>query len=191
MSGIIPWHLVPEATHYLPVLVPDDDMYVASFMQLVDGRPVTAWQVDGGRITRRINGPNFTSDMRERLIKRPFEWSGEGKPPVGVVCDFQDPRGAKEQPWVAVEVKYLSGVTCVLRPLIPVGEFDEIVIHPDAAKFRRHVTADQLAAEERLAAINFMELDAGMVSTAFDGDPEARVWIENLIDKGWRKPEAD
>ena len=52
-------------------------------------------------------------------------------------------------------------------------------------------TKEQLAAEKRLAAINYMEIDAGMCATAFDGDPEARRWIENLIDKGWSKEQAE
>lgn len=54
-------------------------------------------------------------------------------------------------------------------------------------KFSPVKTKEQLAAEKRLAAINWMEIDAGMCATAFDGDPEARRWIENLIDKGWSK----
>lgn len=58
-------------------------------------------------------------------------------------------------------------------------------------KFSPIKTTGQIADEKRLAAINWMEIDAGMCATAFDGDPEARRWIENLIDKGWIKEQAE
>ncbi|MBP6954507.1 MAG: hypothetical protein KBC45_08800 [Pseudomonas sp.] len=117
---------------------------------------------------------------REDLIQRPepAAWTGEGLPPVGADVEFKGHDG-------------------VWRPGTYVGQFNGkmvvgchqtgVVGFLSSEEFRPIRTPEQIAAEERLAAINYMEIDAGMCATAFDGDPEARVWVENLIDNGWRK----
>lgn len=105
-------------------------------------------------------------------------WTGEGLPPIGTDAEFKGHDG-------------------VWRPGTYIGQFNGkmvvgchetgVVGFLSSEEFRPIRTPEQIAAEERLAAINYMEIDAGMCATAFDGDPEVRVWVENLIDKGWRK----
>ena len=132
---------------------------------------------------------------------RPTEpWNGEGLPPVGTVCEFAgfnpeetmptDPRVGDQ---VTVIAHFMSGSFEVAAfTFYAPPEFEYLQVAQGAyGCFRPIRTPKQIAAEERLAAINYMEIDAGMCATAFDGDPEARAWIENLIDKGWRKPVSE
>lgn len=116
------------------------------------------------------------------------EWNGERFPPVGKVIEFQKlnaPPIANGE-WTRGDVRYLSDCTIVIG-----GYRCEHIHHPSNLLYRPAKTDEQIAAEKRLAAINWMEIDAGMCATAFDGDPEARRWIENLIDKGWIKEQAE
>lgn len=115
---------------------------------------------------------------------QPEPWDGEGLPPVGTVCEAQI--GAS---WVECTVLVhhaIEGRPCAVW-VTPDGKKSGIW---DAPGFRPIRTPEQIAREERLAAINYMEIDAGLCGTGFDGDPEARVWIVNLIDRGWRKQPA-
>lgn len=178
----INWALVPEATHYAPSPVPGDDFYVASFALLQHGRFKRAWQIEGDRVIKVIENPIYTNERQAEMIERPV-WV-DGLPPAGIECEFSLNRGKVDWP-----VGFVVGNSCAHQVVIKYG------LNEFHARNRHGVrpirSADDIAAEERLAAINFMELDAGMTATAFDGDPEARVWIENLIDKGWRKPGAE
>lgn len=121
-----------------------------------------------------INSPEV-----HRYQRIPAQWTGEGLPPVGTVCEYKD-----DAQWVSVEVKYLSGVTYVLRPLIPIGEFDEIVIHPIAAKFRPIRTPEQIKAEEKGRAVT------EMLSIVMSADLKGRgvsAQLEALYEDGYRK----
>ena len=128
------------------------------------------------------------------LVCRPSaSWNGEGLPPVGTVCEVMASHIHKSK-WVKVEIlahakhdKHDAVLVCELKNNGGKSTLSGVIYAPH--RFRPIRTKAQIEAEERLAAINYMEIDAGMCATAFDGDPEARIWIENLIDKGWRKGE--
>lgn len=68
----INWALAPDATHYAPKLEPGD-FWCACFLQLVDGKPVKAWVLTNGVITREIFSPSYTDDLLSRLIARPLK----------------------------------------------------------------------------------------------------------------------
>lgn len=118
------------------------------------------------------------SNIAELIPHGSVPWAGEGLPPPGTMCERK-----YGDEWKKTTVCGHS----------PDGKSWAAYYDDDkagwlsAGYFRPIRTPEQIAAEERLAAINYMEIDAGMCATAFDGDPEARVWVENLIDKGWRK----
>lgn len=113
-------------------------------------------------------------------------WTGEGLPPVGTVCEHHKLIHGEE--WTRVEIvahRTFDGDDYPCAVFV----YSQSSSHSSSGDhFRPCRTPEQIAAEERLAAINYMEIDAGMCATAFDGDPEVRAWVENLIDKGWRKP---
>jgi hypothetical protein len=68
----INWSLAPAATHYAPKREPGD-FWCACFLQLVDGKPVKAWVLTDGVITREIFNPSYTDDLLARLIARPLK----------------------------------------------------------------------------------------------------------------------
>lgn len=178
----IDWSKAPEGTtHYAFAQYP----WVASWY-IVKGDDIASWLDDGEDSSwgwRKIDSQDRECIL-PRLIPRPVAavWTGEGLPPVGLPVEWQDGLDAE---WQLVTVlAYHNGHAWMCLP----GRAPFTVGNP--ANFRLIRTPEQIAAEERLAAINYMEIDAGMCATAFDGDPEARVWIENLIDKGWRKQVA-
>jgi len=114
----------------------------------------------------------------EVIARTDQPWTGEGPPPVGTVCEC---RVIANGEWVRCEI-------VAYKDHYAIAYVDEnTVMLSQGIRFRPIRTPEQIAAEERIAAINYMEIDAGMCATAFDGDPEARAWITNLIDKGWRK----
>ena len=116
-------------------------------------------------------------------------WTGEGLPPVGTVCEHRKLIPGEE--WTEVEIVAHRTFVGDDYPCA-VFVYSQSSSHSSSGDhFRPCRTPEQIAAEERLAAINYLEIDAGMCATAFDGDPEARAWVENLIDKGWRKPVSE
>lgn len=135
----------------------------------------------GGGVGDARHNPCRSQFRYETL--RPSPWTSEGLPPVGTVCERNIARSA----WCKTTI---LAVTPEGKNVAYQDMAGQLGWSGCASSFRPIRTPEQIAAEERLAAINYMEIDAGMCATAFDGDPEARVWIENLVDKGWRKPVA-
>lgn len=113
------------------------------------------------------------------------EWSGEGIPPSGTTCEMRRADYVNVG-WQQIEFLFAGSKKAFFRD----AEGHEWSRPLSDLKFRSIRTPEQIASEKRIAAINWMEIDAGMCATAFDGDPEARRWIENLIDKGWRKEQV-
>lgn len=182
----INWALAPEATHYAPQRVQGSDFWCASFVRMEDGVVVKAWVLSDGVIGRVIESPSVTCELIERLIPRPVEWDGQGLPPVGTMCEHKRVHEWNKVEVFAVKPNYNGSQTALFT--YESGCWGGCA---EPSLFRPIRTPEQIAADERLAAINYMEIDAGISGSAFDGDPEARVWIKNLIDKGWRKPGAD
>lgn len=87
----------------------------------------------------------------------PTAWSGEGLPPVGMVCEFLDRNTNR---WLPVEIVFLSSWVVVVRDTNehPDGAvdlaFDLNDVHP---QFRPARTHEQIAAEERLDRVHAIE----------------------------------
>lgn len=108
-------------------------------------------------------------------------WPGEGLPPVGVVCELRClPVGG----WGKAEIKYMSETQCVWRWLREDGGYQvELAEVPDVTRmaFRPIRTQEQIAADEREAAVNGM-----LCYDALGGS--RRGLAEALYDAGYRKP---
>lgn len=184
----IEWERFPKATH---------------FTKSASGY-CDYWQIEGGKILRQWSqigtGGDFGQIPRKHIRINPFsmpvmherpaveQWDGEGLPSAGVRCEYSLTNGGV---WHECVIKYVLATGKQLVAECSGNPTDkESVLHVNTCLFRKLRTAEEIAADERLAAINWMEIDAGMCATAFDGDPEARRWVENLIDKGWRKQVA-
>lgn len=77
---------------------------------------------------------------------RPVAWNGEGKPPVGAVCDLRVGREAKDEGWMHAEIRYSSPTAVVWRWKGRVQEFGSEWVEVEVRPIR---TPEQIAAEER------------------------------------------
>ena len=117
------------------------------------------------------------------LEPRPaLEWNGEGLPPVGTVCEFQNSVGS----WVAVEVTAIArkGI-CLAQP----GRDGESYACQVTSKFRPIRTPEQIAKEAKSKACDKMY---GVILDRIP--PERRNngsdICEALYDEGYRKIEG-
>ena len=124
----------------------------------------------------------------ERFVCRPTtpSWSGEGLPPVGVDCEFRH-KGTRGE-WIKCHVVgYHLGH---LYGYCPEHEWfmrkHDGVCHlrlDDSVKFRPTRTPEQVAADEREAAIDEM-----LAATPAPGSDISLRVCEKLYDAGYRKP---
>jgi len=130
--------------------------------------------------------PEIGRSSWEVIAERPVSWTGEGLPPVGTVCEWKH-----AGTWLKVEVAYLSEWLIVLRDtrkaessLIDSEGVEIAIDHwkEDAPVFRPLRTPEQIAAEERRAAILEMK---GHLS--FSDYREAEQHCAALYDAGYRK----
>lgn len=95
------------------------------------------------------------------LIPRPPDWSGDGLPPVGAVCEFMWSSEAKPIEYKRIVVVGQDEGLCVFRwaegPRK--GEYQAVKpgMHYDDPLFRPLRTPEQIAAEERENAVKEME----------------------------------
>jgi hypothetical protein len=159
----IDWSKAPEgATHYLQmqdrpnrdywVKVAGDKIFFCRLGFELDGfRP---WIFDYQR---------FLPFMVERPATQPA-WSGDCLPPVGVVCEYNahGERDSGKELWCQVQVKYLSEwvivFECTKAPdgheaSVGVELFGDISSKLEN-RFRPIRTPEQIAADEREAAVN-------------------------------------
>lgn len=128
-----------------------------------------------------------------------IEWNGEGLPPVGTLCEFcggnsapEDPRDKDLQDGDPVEIiaHFYDGdlhlAAFIFNPqLRNPGRGMASVEQGAYGCFRPIRTPEQIAAEERAAAIE------EMWSTYWQPDaPTAKEALGLLWDAGWRKTEA-
>ena len=179
----IDWSKAPEgATHCTDKKSPNSNPV---FWQVKRGVAEKAWATDDEYNVIHSRSYTYSETgcagfFEDDAVPRPVAvWSGAGLPPVGTICEWHP----NVHGWKEVTILGRDGDCTWYR--LKGEEASQTCRH--MTFFRPIRTAEQIAADERLAAINYMEIDAGMCATAFDGDPEARVWISNLIDKGWRK----
>ena len=130
----------------------------------------------------------FWDDRKHDCIQRPTTplWSGEGLPPVGVDCEFRH-KGTRGG-WIKCHVVgYHLGH---LYGYCPEHEWfmrkHDGVCHlrlDDSVKFRTIRTPEQIAADEREAAIDEM-----LAATPAPGSDISLRVCEQLYDAGYRKP---
>jgi hypothetical protein len=117
--------------------------------------------------------------LRVTHIKPCAGWAGEGKPPVGTLCEFAYHRYPES--WYAGTIRYMSGVTCVIET----GLRCEKIEHPDILIFRPIRTPEQIAADQ-------YEQDAKEIAkilSDLDGADNTFV-AKTLLDCGYRRFES-
>lgn len=114
-------------------------------------------------------------------VKRPQEWDGSGVPPVGMVCEYRLGEGT----WFKCKIMYiLSGTDdCFVAWCDHLCKEQFLTFSSDRYKLqlRKIKTPEQLAAEERLQAIDEMMAVGNWQSRAF------REVVSALYDAGYRK----
>jgi hypothetical protein len=143
----IDWSKAPEGdTHYHR---PNGHFYreiAGELMVFIDGE----WQ--------KSHLPGLS---RERLIPRPATqpaWSGEGLPPVGVVCEVEKDTGRAL--WHKVKILYMGSEHAIVF-----GEHGEQHFLLRGVKFRPIRTPEQIAAHEKKLAVERMSLIVGDIDT--------------------------
>jgi len=180
----IDWSKAPaDATHWEPAFLGVGE----SWMKL-ESAVWSFWSISWiGWIASPVSHQRIS-----RMIARPapVEWDGTGLPPVGTVCEIkgtvlQEVR--RENPtWRKVDI--IAHTDFGGKPIAVGRDIKCSTLGWGmATMFRPIKTPEQLAAEERRKVINQMMTDAGIVGSAFDGDPEADIWCEALYEAGWRK----
>jgi len=134
----------------------------------------------GGRVFL-FDGPGYPIAGVVDATERPTtpSWSGEGLPPVGVVCEVEYDDG--RQIWHEAEVIYhkKDGPRIAAAMLIGDGR-DKLVW---VSQFRPIRTPEQIAADEREAAV-----DAMVKACPYPGSTSTRLDCESLYSAGYRKP---
>lgn len=126
------------------------------------------------------------------FAKRPIihadEWSGEGLPPVGVVCEVRNKTpGYCAFPWekCTIALTNIGANGCVqICTIDHRGDFAIYYPEVDIIQFRPIRTTEQIAADERSKAIDEMVKALGM------DDPGTAEYIRCglIYDAGYRKP---
>jgi hypothetical protein len=102
--------------------------------------------------------------LATRPATQPASWNGEGLPPVGTVCEYNahGERDSGKELWCQVQVKYLSAWVIVFEcTKAPKGHEESVGVElfgdisPKLEnRFRPIRTPEQIAADEREAAVN-------------------------------------
>lgn len=133
MESKIDWSKAPEgATHYFP---PTEKWYMAG-----NGCAPLVWT---GMWCKA-----FQFSQREHMcVHRPAtpSWSGEGLPPVGVVCMANGYQ-------VVIVAHHCNGIHAIYAE----SEVDGLLYYGEPNEFRPIRTPEQIAADEREAAVNEM-----------------------------------
>lgn len=110
------------------------------------------------------------------LFARPLPqtWTGEGLPPVGTVCEYQTTSWPNDQ-WEVRTVRYISDYHVITAE----KDGTERSVCADIARFSPIRTPEQIAANEREAAVNGM-----LCHDALGGS--RRGLAEALYDAGYR-----
>lgn len=177
----IDWNSAPDATHY-----DKRKGCIPAFMrQAADG---IGWEF------RKTNGSwmyygELTDEQAAKLNKRPAPWTGEGLPPVGMVCEFQfleESHQFKAELVHGHRVTVIAHYAGVTGRMVAAFTFDyedgnaRDVESATEAHFRPIRTPEQIAAEEReleIIEIERVAMSGGTVKTM----------AEALYDGGYRK----
>ena len=169
MESKIDWSKAPEdATHYQAKTHGVFECWLKPGHSVRVSRREQDWREDG-----------YADDLiATSAIKRP--WSGEGLPPVGVVCEYM----AADNLWIECEV-----VAHRNNAAIVIDNGYDCALVP-ARELRPIRTTEQIAADEREAAIAGMKMVFDSVSDNLM--PTSNAYLETIFgalhDKGYRKP---
>ncbi len=180
MSDVIDWSKAPEgATHYLPSC----KEYFASWIKR-NGQYLMAI-IDDGEDTKWGAAGEYSA-KRDLLIARPqpTPWSGEGLPPVGLRVEAAIPHATGpncERSFIWIEGSVIAYHEIKGKTYAWFAE-DDGFYPPNVLEFRPIRTPEQIAADEREAAILVLIKDAGkdVATASFE---QAR----RIYDAGWRK----
>lgn len=185
MSEQIDWSKAPElATHYVVGSV--------SPFEMRDGDDWFFWSTRSRKWVKLhgVFGNERFKEQALEIIQRPTtpSWSGEGRPPVGVVCEVNPDKSG----WRKSVISYVGdGFIAWLQvgDLI-VPEYGAFI---DDCEFRPIRTPEQIAADEREAAIGEMVQAICLARCSLDCTPlspadEAKCASAALYDAGYRKP---
>lgn len=167
----IDWRKHPEATHFDPV--------DQNFLRELDHALLMFNINKGWTVPLHTQYGVTIEDCNRPLIKRP-EWSGEGLPPVGTMCEI---RSHKLNEFSPATIKFASRNVVVWDWEAEPALNGLCTAYAHAIEIRPIRTAEQIAAEEREnAAIEIVEL------IGWDRkSPEAMYAAERLYDAGYRK----
>lgn len=174
----IDWSKAPEgATHYQPAR---GEGFNPVFWRVENDVPVEAWAVMGNSTLQHIPKPSYIDDVFERLIPRPTpQWSGEGLPPVGTVCEYRS--FADGFKWQRVEILlHVNAGMAMAAVFFKPGTRQ--VTQAIVECFRPIRTPEQIAAEERESHVLAMLCHDALGGTR-------RGLAEALYDAGYRKVE--
>lgn len=125
--------------------------------------------------------PAITSMAECTIRPGVTEWTGDGLPPVGLLCEAYYHNDTRPG-WKPFTLKYLSDDHVIFKGLgetvVSREQFDRCV----ADQFRPLRTAEQIAAEEREAELNRMVATVSMLDKGW-----ARKVCARLYDAGYRK----
>lgn len=182
----IDWSRAPEgATHYGPAV---EGQWLACWHKKVDGQWL-GWLADGDT---RWGPSGNTVERMKQLISRPQDWTGEGLPPVGTVCEYDARAFGKGDPlWVTVEINYLSKWNIVFVCIaVPDGTRQENVgveLSADVGvtinRFRLIRTPEQIASEERQK--NIMIISDILIANRGNSNEYHQAGL--IYDAGYRK----
>lgn len=176
----IDWSKAPEGT---------TGAMVANFDSTKKGGKTTI-----GKVEWIPSGDDYVSYAQGKYAwsyhARPDQWTGEGLPPVGTVCEFEMALAG----WVPATITAVTKKSIIFtRPLFKnrtgldyENTHEEMLPHHAAKRLRPVRTPDQIAAEEREKGILQMAADAGhwWKDCPFDQLPPV---LAVIYDAGYRK----
>ena len=161
----VDWSKAPEgATHY------NEDC----FCPWLKETPASYFKGDDWIEYSTAPNNNSIEHLRD-AVKRPQEWDGSGLPPVGTGFEYFCVGGGE---WIKCEI-----VGHYFENVVAVGVLDSNAVCLPAGLFRPIKTPEQIAAEERLHAIDEM-IDFVVPCITY------RNLIGALYDAGYRKTEV-
>lgn len=179
----IDWSKAPEgATHWDLGM----NSRVAGWMKLDDGIWYW-WPVKDAKCDMKWHSSlNQHLIEMQNFIARPCDWTGEGLPPAGTVCEYQTTSWPSDQ-WEVRKVRYISPYHVITAE----KDGTERCVCADIARFRKLRTPEQIAAEERDMArteiLNAMTAD-GRTQGENEENWQFRMQIiGEILDMGYRK----
>lgn len=182
----IDWSKAPEGATHFSEGNPRSGKYPAWWRPCQEhAKQFECWAIGTSyRCEKWQPGPFFLPD---NAVKR--EWTGEGLPPVGTVCEFAS-LGVHAATWRKVEIlAHFMGNSTMVAVYVPV-EGDRACDQAIAQCFRPIRTPEQIAAEEREKVIKTMIEDSRPDYSAGEllkSSEYVECAISALYDAGYRK----